>query len=406
MQHNVVGVNSKQFFTFRDGDIAYTLQRSANSFGQFLLLNKLKVGGSRRSVIIPEGGAKNGWRMFGIELRKMMYPSQYAVGSSSQLKLVAPLRRQNSEIQNSRTFAEMVQDYHVKLEDRKHPMQSCATDKGKTQIGEEKMVPDPEHAKKVVSGRLVVNSCPLAAGGGAVKPWSINGDINLGEKILAGNKLRFPLWFNSNSKEPGLGSTQLTVANFSSPSSHEMGEPSAKASPTPLAHSATMAKAFSNKPKSPMLTEVVADRQAEPLMVVQRSCLSGTSSDSLTVGRMEVGISADGSAVVSMMVNSGLSVGLNSDRLVMGWMEARISSDRIAVALIEGNSSFSDGFNFAGLAVTQLEAGISSDGSAVAPTDVVCSFSDGFNSDGLPHTRLVQTRAQAIPSVNSWQTRP
>ena len=85
----------------------------------------------------------------------------------------------------------------------------------------------------------------------------------------------------------------------------------------------------------------------------------------------------------------------------MGRMEAWISSDRIAVALIEGNSSFSDGFNFAGLAVTQLEAGISSDGSAVAPTDVVCSFSDGFNSDGLPHTRLVQTRAQAIPSVNS-----
>ena len=131
IEHIVVGVNSKQFFTFRDGDIAYTLQRSANSFGQFLLLNKLKVGGSRRSVIIPEGGAKNGWRMFGIELRKMMYPSQYAVGSSSQLKLVAPLRRQNSEIQNSRTFAEMVQDYHVKVEDRKHPMQSCATDKGR-----------------------------------------------------------------------------------------------------------------------------------------------------------------------------------------------------------------------------------------------------------------------------------
>ena len=60
------------------------------------------------------------------------------------------------------------------------------------------MVPDPEHAKKVVSGRLVVNSCSLAAGGGAVKPWSINGDINLGEKIPVGNKLRFPLWFNSN----------------------------------------------------------------------------------------------------------------------------------------------------------------------------------------------------------------
>ena len=144
--------------------------------------------------------------MFGIELRKMMYPSQYVVGGSSQLKLVAPLHRQNSGIQNSRTFAEMVQGYHVKVEDRKHPMQTCATDKGKTQIGEEKMVVlDPEHAKKVVSGRLVVNSCPLAAGGGAVKPWSINGDINLGEKIPAGNKLRFPLRFNSNSKEAVYG---------------------------------------------------------------------------------------------------------------------------------------------------------------------------------------------------------
>ena len=330
IEHIVLGVNSKQFFTFRDGDIAYTLQRSANSFGQFLLLTELKAGSSRRSVTIPEGGAKNGWRMFGIELREMMYPSQYAVGGSSQLKLVAPPHRQNSEIQNSRTFAEMVQGYHVKVEDRKRPTQLCVTDKGKTQIGEEKMVvPDPEHAKKVVSGRPVVNSCPLAAGGGAVKPRSINGDINLGEKIPAGNKLRFPLQFNSNSKEavygigsdlrnacwtgkgltmvidekgkrrvswdynrggpkcfkwapretsknkptvglslkpklaqPCLGSTQLTVASFSSPSSHEMGEPSAKASLTPLAHSVITAEALSDKPKSPMLTEVVADRQA------------------------------------------------------------------------------------------------------------------------------------------------
>ena len=257
--------------------------------------------------------------MFGIELRKMMYPSQYAVGGSSQLKLVAPLHKQNLEIQNSRTFAEMVRGYHVKVEDRKHPMQLCVIDKGKTQIGEEKMeVPDLEHAKKVVSGRPVVNSCLLAFGGGAVKPRSINKDINLGEKILAGNKLRFPLRFNSNSKEAvyvigsdlrtacwtGKGLTMeidekgkrrvswdynrgrlkclkwahgkqvkisqwwafkfetqvgLTVSSFSSPSSHEMGEPFAKASLTPLAHLVTTAEALSNKPKSPMLIEVVAD---------------------------------------------------------------------------------------------------------------------------------------------------
>ena len=62
--------------------------------------------------------------------------------------------------------------------------------------------------------------------------------------------------------QPCLGSTQLTVASFSSPSSHEMGEPSAKASLTPLAHSVITAEALSDKPKSPMLTEVVADRQA------------------------------------------------------------------------------------------------------------------------------------------------
>ena len=68
------------------------------------------------------------------------------------------------------------------------------------------VVPNPEHAKNVVSGRLVVNSYLLAAGGGAMKPWSINGDINLGEKIPTGNKLRFPLWFNSNSKEAVYGS--------------------------------------------------------------------------------------------------------------------------------------------------------------------------------------------------------
>ena len=84
--------------------------------------------------------------------------------------------------------------------------------------------------------------------------------------------------------QPGLGATQLSVANFSSPSSHVMGDPSAKANLTPLTHSTSTAGAFLDKPKSLMLTEVVADRQAEPPMVVQHRCLSGTSSNSLTVG--------------------------------------------------------------------------------------------------------------------------
>ena len=57
--------------------------------------------------------------------------------------------------------------------------------------------------------------------------------------------------------QPDLGSTQLTEANFSSPSSRVMGE-----------SSVTTAKASSDEPKTPMLTEKVADRQAESSMVV------------------------------------------------------------------------------------------------------------------------------------------
>ena len=33
IEHTVVGINPKQFFTLREGDIAYTLQRRSNSFG-------------------------------------------------------------------------------------------------------------------------------------------------------------------------------------------------------------------------------------------------------------------------------------------------------------------------------------------------------------------------------------
>ena len=56
----VVGFSPKYFYTFRDGDVAYTLQRSSNSFGLFLLLIELKVGRSRRSIIILVGKEKNG----------------------------------------------------------------------------------------------------------------------------------------------------------------------------------------------------------------------------------------------------------------------------------------------------------------------------------------------------------
>ena len=76
LEHLVVGVNPKQFFTYREGDTAFTLQRSSNSFGQFLLLTELKVGGSRRSVFIPVGKERNGWRTFGLELNLFLQSLQ------------------------------------------------------------------------------------------------------------------------------------------------------------------------------------------------------------------------------------------------------------------------------------------------------------------------------------------
>ena len=64
VEHIVVGVNPKQFFTFRGGG-GYCIHSSisSNSFGAFLLLNELKICGSRRSVIIPKGRGKHSWRI-------------------------------------------------------------------------------------------------------------------------------------------------------------------------------------------------------------------------------------------------------------------------------------------------------------------------------------------------------
>ena len=59
LEQIVVGINPKYFYTFREGDLAYTFQRCSNSFGLFLLLTEFKVGGSRRSIIIPVSKAKN-----------------------------------------------------------------------------------------------------------------------------------------------------------------------------------------------------------------------------------------------------------------------------------------------------------------------------------------------------------
>ena len=128
LEHLVVGVSPKQFFTLREGDTAFTLQRSSNSSGQFLLLTELKAGGSRRSIILPEGKERYGWRAFGLELRKLLNPSQYAVGGNGLPKFIPQVRRYNLEAQHFITFAEVVQGFHGRTEDRKKPNQLGVTD--------------------------------------------------------------------------------------------------------------------------------------------------------------------------------------------------------------------------------------------------------------------------------------
>ena len=91
----VIEISPKNFYTFREGDLAYTLQWSSNSFGMFLLLTEFKVGGSRRSIFIPEGRAKNGWRVFGLELRKLLEPENYVNGRFGFSKFVAQHHKDN-----------------------------------------------------------------------------------------------------------------------------------------------------------------------------------------------------------------------------------------------------------------------------------------------------------------------
>ena len=136
----VVGISPKHFYTFREGDIAYTLQKSSNSFGLFLLLTDFKVSGSRRSVIILEGRAKNGWRVYGLELRKMLELDHYMNGGFGNLKFVAQPHEDNSVIQLFKTFADTVCGHQVQASGRNQPHLLSIHDKGKLQLGENRGV--------------------------------------------------------------------------------------------------------------------------------------------------------------------------------------------------------------------------------------------------------------------------
>ena len=121
LEQIVVGFSPKFFYSFRDGDVAYTLQQNSNSFGLFLLLTELKVGGSRRSIIIPVGSAMNGWRVFRLELRKMLEPDNYVNGGSGHLKFVAQSHKDTSGVQPFKSYADTMRGYQVQVKDRLQP---------------------------------------------------------------------------------------------------------------------------------------------------------------------------------------------------------------------------------------------------------------------------------------------
>ena len=77
----------------------------------FPLLTEFKVGGFRRSIIIPVGKVKNGWRVFGLELRKILEPEKYVNGGTGQF--VAQLHKDRSGIQPFKSFADTVPGHQV-----------------------------------------------------------------------------------------------------------------------------------------------------------------------------------------------------------------------------------------------------------------------------------------------------
>ena len=194
----MIGVNPKQFFTLREGDIAYIVHRGSNSFGQYLLVTELKVGGMRRSIIILVGKAQQGWRAFGIELRRMLELSHYALGGPKALPYKSKL---GSEIHPSQSFVETVK---ASVQVRKHLHQPSIRETEKIQVVENTTQPPRDKAgiQVVHVEAPAVIAKPIAVGGVEGSHCGINGDAKIKENIPEQNKFRLN---NLNLKEDDSG---------------------------------------------------------------------------------------------------------------------------------------------------------------------------------------------------------
>ena len=140
----------------------------------------------RRSIIIPTGKAQQGWKAFGIELRRMLEPSHYALGGPKALPYKSKL---GSEIHPSRSFVETVK---ASVQGRKHLHQPSIRETEKIQVVENTTPPPRDEAGIQVEAFevLVDNAIPIAVGGVEGSHRGINGDAKFKEKILEQNKFR------------------------------------------------------------------------------------------------------------------------------------------------------------------------------------------------------------------------
>ena len=97
----------------------------------YLLLTEFKVGGYRKSIFIPEGKAKNGWRVFGLELGRLLEPENYVNGGSGFSKFVAQHHKDISGVQPFKTFVDTVCGPQVQVRGRILPNLVSTLDKGK-----------------------------------------------------------------------------------------------------------------------------------------------------------------------------------------------------------------------------------------------------------------------------------
>ena len=208
IEHTVVGINPKQFFMLGEGDTAYTLHQGTNSFGQFLLVSELKASGHRRSVIIPGGKAQNGWKVFRLELRKMLEPNQYALGGSGQAKFVSQPQRGRSGFHPSRSFAEILKG-QVQQRDVTQLQLITTKDKDKN-LTQGEFMERQNQARGLLAMYLKLTSAKvgeipmgkpvkMVVGGGDRREQCSKVDTKLGKQLPVEKWKRIPVSFSLNS---------------------------------------------------------------------------------------------------------------------------------------------------------------------------------------------------------------